>query len=120
MAGLLTTHVLDTARGRPAAGMRLELARIDENGDRQALKTVRTNSDGRTDEALLAEGELSRGSYEIVFEVGEYFAGQPEAGSAHPPFLDRVPVRFGIADPSAHYHVPLLTSPWSYSTYRGS
>jgi 5-hydroxyisourate hydrolase len=118
MPGRLTTHALDTARGRPAAGMTLELARLDENGDRQVLKTVRTNPDGRTDDALLAGEELSRGIYELVFDVGGYFAGQP--GSADPPFLGRVPVRFGIADPSAHYHVPLLTSPWAYSTYRGS
>jgi 5-hydroxyisourate hydrolase len=120
VAGLLTTHVLDTARGRPAGGMTLELARITENGDRQVLKTVRTNPDGRTDAPLLTEEELSRGSYELVFEVGEYFAGHPETGPADPPFLSRVPVRFGVADASAHYHVPLLTSPWAYSTYRGS
>jgi 5-hydroxyisourate hydrolase len=120
VAGLLTTHVLDTARGRPAAGMALELARIAENGDRQTLKTARTNPDGRTDAPLLTGDELSRGSYELVFDVGQYFAGQPETGPADPPFLGRVPVRFGVADASVHYHVPLLTSPWSYSTYRGS
>jgi 5-hydroxyisourate hydrolase len=120
MSGRLTTHALDTARGRPAAGMALELARIDENGDRKLLKTARTNPDGRTDEPLLAGEELRRGTYELVFDVGGYFAGQPETGSADPPFLGRVPVRFGIADPSAHYHVPLLTSSWAYSTYRGS
>ena len=118
MAGL-TRHVLDTARGRPAAGMALELARLDENGGSQVLKSVHTNADGRTDEPLLSEGESVRGVYEIVFEVGEYFAGRPEAGDGLP-FLDRVPLRFGISDPSAHYHVPLLASPWSYSTYRGS
>jgi 5-hydroxyisourate hydrolase len=118
MSGVLTTHVLDTAHGRPAAGMALELARIYENGDRQVLKTVRTNPDGRTDEPLLGGEELVRGTYELVFDVGGYFAGQP--GPADPPFLGRVPVRFGVADPSAHYHVPLLTSPWAYSTYRGS
>ncbi len=118
MAGL-TTHVLDTARGRPAVGMALELARLDENGGRQVLMSVHTNADGRTDEPLLSEGESVRGVYEIVFEVGEYFAGRPEAGDGLP-FLDRVPLRFGISDPSAHYHVPLLASPWSYSTYRGS
>ena len=118
MAGL-TTHVLDTARGRPASGMALELARLDENGGRRVLKSVQTNADGRTDEPLLLEGESVRGVYEIVFEVGEYFAGRPEAGDGSP-FLDRVPLRFGISDPSAHYHVPLLASPWSYSTYRGS
>jgi 5-hydroxyisourate hydrolase len=119
MAGRLTTHVLDTARGRPAAEIALELARIiDENGDRRVLKTVRTNSDGRTDEPLLAGEELSSGVYELVFDVGDYFA--ESSGTGSPPFLGRVPVRFGIADPSAHYHVPLLVSPWAYSTYRGS
>jgi 5-hydroxyisourate hydrolase len=115
----LTTHVLDTARGRPAAGMALELAHLGEDGERRLLKRVRTNADGRTDEPLLSGEESVRGVYEIVFEVGEYFAGRPEVGDA-PPFLDRVPLRFGISDPAAHYHVPLLTSPWSYSTYRGS
>jgi 5-hydroxyisourate hydrolase len=119
MAGRLTTHVLDTARGRPAAGIALELARFTgENGDRRILKTARTNSDGRTDEPLLAGEELSSGVYELVFDVGDYFAESPGAGG--PPFLGRVPIRFGIADPSAHYHVPLLVSPWAYSTYRGS
>ena len=118
MAGLLTTHVLDTARGRPAAGITLELARIEESGERKVLKNVSTNSDGRTDAPLLEGDELVPGVYEIVFDVGDYFSGEPEA--ADPPFLGRIPVRFGIADASAHYHVPLLTSPWSYSTYRGS
>jgi 5-hydroxyisourate hydrolase len=115
----LTTHVLDTARGRPAAGMALELARVGESGRRRFLKRVRTNADGRTDEPLLSEEESARGYYEILFEVGEYFAGRTEAGDELP-FLDRVPLRFGISDPSVHYHVPLLVSPWSYSTYRGS
>ena len=118
MAGL-TTHVLDTARGRPAAGMALELAQISEDGGRRPLKSVRTNADGRTDEPLLSAKESARGYYEILFEVGAYFAGRPEAGDGLP-FLDRVPLRFGISDPSAHYHVPLLVSPWSFSTYRGS
>ncbi len=117
MSGFLTTHVLDTARGRPAAGMRLELARLS-GGAREVLKAVRTNSDGRTDEPLLGQEEFETGEYEIVFHVGEYYAGAE--GVPDPPFLDRVPMRFGIADPLAHYHVPLLTSPWSYSTYRGS
>jgi 5-hydroxyisourate hydrolase len=112
----LTTHVLDTARGRPAAGLRVKLFRLDPAGDgRNLLKEVRTNADGRTDAPLL--DELESGVYEIVFGVGEYFAGE---GVPEPPFLGRVPVRFGIADPSSHYHVPLLVSPWSYSTYRGS
>ena len=120
MPGFLTTHVLDTARGRPAAGMGVELVRIDESGERRLLKAVRTNADGRTDEPLLGEEEFERGLYELAFDVGEYFAGQPEAGSSDPPFLDRVPIRFGIADLQSHYHVPLLASPWSYGTYRGS
>ena len=117
MAGL-TTHVLDTARGRPAAGMRLDLVRLDENGERQVLKEVTTNDDGRTDTPLLAGEELRPGVYEIVFAVGDYFAGHE--GVPDPPFLGSVPLRFGVADPEAHYHVPLLASPWSYSTYRGS
>ena len=115
MGGFLTTHVLDTARGRPAAGMALELFRIEDE-ERRSLKRVEANADGRTDEPLLTEFEA--GVYEIVFDVGGYFAGEP--GVSDPPFLGRVPVRFGIADPTAHYHVPLLVSPWSYNTYRGS
>jgi 5-hydroxyisourate hydrolase len=119
MPGRLTTHVLDTARGRPAAGLTIELWR-----DGTCLKTVVTNADGRTDAPLLADGELEAGPYELVFHVGAYFAGQngDGPGEAAPgvPFLDTVPVRFGIADAGAHYHVPLLASPWAYSTYRGS
>ncbi|HEX6291544.1 MAG TPA: hydroxyisourate hydrolase [Herpetosiphonaceae bacterium] len=120
MAGRLTTHVLDTAQGRPAAHLAIELWRLDpDSAERTLLKTVRTNADGRTDGPLLTGDELAVGVYELVFAVGEYFAAQPVTATA-PPFLDRVPVRFGIADPQAHYHVPLLASPWSYSTYRGS
>jgi 5-hydroxyisourate hydrolase len=111
VSGFLTTHVLDTARGRPAAGVAVELARI-AGGRRTVLRETATNADGRTDEPLLARGELEAGEYELVFAVGAYF------GEA--PFLDRVPVRFAVGDPGAHYHVPLLVSPWSYSTYRGS
>ncbi len=115
----LTTHVLDTVRGRPAADMRVELLRLDpSSGERQEIKAVRTNQNGRTDTPLLAADELSPGVYELVFDVGEYFDAAPDIPD--PPFLDRVPVRFGVAEPSAHYHVPLLVSPWSYSTYRGS
>ena len=113
MSGL-TTHVLDTMRGKPVGGLRIDLFRI-EGGEKPLLKTVRTNDDGRTDEPLLSENEFETGVYEVVFYVGEYFG---EDGD--PPFLDQVPVRFGVSDPDAHYHVPLLTSPWSYSTYRGS
>lgn len=120
MAGRLTTHVLDTAQGCPAAGVAIELWELDrDTGARTLLKTVHTNTDGRTDGPLLVGGDLALGAYELVFDVGAYFAGQPVATSA-PPFLDRVPVRFTIADAQAHYHVPLLVSPWAYSTYRGS
>ena len=115
MSGLLTTHVLDTANGKPAAGMEIELARLEQNGERRTIKTLLTNDDGRTNEPLLPEEEFETGTYEILFSVGAYFE---EDG--YPPFLDRVPVRFGISDPESHYHVPLLASPWSYSTYRGS
>ena len=112
MPGRLTTHVLDTAHGRPAAGVVIELRAGDAT-----LKTVRTNADGRTDEPLLAGDALEAREYELVFHVGDYFAAD-SAGALR--FLDRVPVRFSIADPGAHYHVPHLVSPWSYSTYRGS
>ena len=114
--GTLTTHVLDTARGKPAGGMEVELLRLEPaDGTRELLKTVRTNADGRTDEPLLRSTEFERGVYEISFHVGEYFGEGDE-----PPFLDVVPIRFGISDPDAHYHVPLLASPYSYATYRGS
>jgi 5-hydroxyisourate hydrolase len=120
MPGKLTTHVLDTANGCPAANMKIELWSIDSKSqDRTLLKTVVTNSDGRTDNPLLIDSELQIGIYELVFSVSDYFA-QKSGDIREVPFLDRVPIRFGIADPTVHYHVPLLTSPWSYSTYRGS
>ncbi len=120
MAGQLTTHVLDTAQGRPAAGLTVELWALGRSGEeRRLLKTVVTDAGGRTGAPLLEGDALAAGVYELVFDVGAYFAAQGPAGAA-PPFLDRVPVRFGIADPAAHYHVPLLVSPWAYSTYRGS
>jgi len=118
--GRLTTHVLDTAHGHPAAGLAMELWRVDrDGGGRRLLKEVRTNADGRTDAPLLHDDELEAGIYELVFAVGDYFAARGTP-TPSPPFLDRVPVRFGIADPAGHYHVPLLVSPWAYSTYRGS
>ena len=117
MSGGLTTHVLDTANGKPAAGMPLELFAV-EGEERRSIKALTTNADGRTDGPLLSGEEFAVGHYEIVFDVAEYFAG--EKGLPNPPFLGSVPIRFGIADPGAHYHVPLLVSPWSYSTYRGS
>lgn len=119
MAGRLTTHVLDTAHGRPAAGVPIELWRIEPGGARRLVASAITNADGRTTAPLLAGDELAAGTYELVFAVGAYFAAQGLAQPS-PPFLDQVPVRFGIADAGAHYHVPLLVSPWAYSTYRGS
>ncbi|QBD78768.1 hydroxyisourate hydrolase [Ktedonosporobacter rubrisoli] len=118
MAGRLTTHVLDTAQGRPAAKLVISLWRL-EGSDRRHLKTVKTNEDGRTGEPLLAAEEMQSGTYELLFAIGTYFIEQGLTG-APAPFLDEVPVRFRIADVNAHYHVPLLTSPWAYSTYRGS
>jgi 5-hydroxyisourate hydrolase len=118
--GKLTTHVLDTAHGCPAANLTVELWSVEvKSADKHLLKTIQTNADGRTDAPLLAEAELTIGVYELVFSVGAYFAQFSEE-IPNPPFLDRIPLQFGIADPAAHYHVPLLVSPWSYSTYRGS
>ena len=117
MPAKLSTHVLDTACGCPAHGIKIELWRLD--GARTLLKTVFANADGRTDAPLLAADELKTGQYELVFFVGDYFATKSEA-PVGVRFLDTVPVRFGIADATASYHVPLLCSPWAYSTYRGS
>ncbi len=119
MPGRLTTHVLDITRGRPAANLTIELHRIHPSGEATMIKIVQTDPEGRTSSPLLQGDELQIGTYEIVFAVGDYFGTQGDATS-NPPFLDRVPIRFGISDPDAHYHVPLLVSPWSYSTYRGS
>ena len=107
--GKLSTHVLDLQRGRPAAGMKVELRSLATGA---VLTTVFTNVDGRTDAPLLADGALAAGEYEITFHVGAYFGGAD--------FLDLVPVRFRVNDPSLSYHVPLLCTPWAYSTYRGS
>jgi len=116
--GKLTTHVLDTALGRPAAGISIALYRVTGNSHRK-IATAVTNSDGRTDAPLLAPGKLAAGNYELIFFVGDYLRGTGLA-SGETLFLDQVPIRFGIADPDSHYHVPLLVSPYSYSTYRGS
>ncbi len=116
--GRLTTHVLDTANGRPAAGMAVSLFRV-ENGLRRPVASTATNADGRCDAPLLEGAKLEKGIYELEFEAGAYFAARG-AALPDPPFLDRVVLRFGVADADAHYHVPLLVSPWSYSTYRGS
>ncbi|WJF89141.1 hydroxyisourate hydrolase [Paraburkholderia bonniea] len=116
--GKLTTHVLDTANGRPGAALKIELFALDGNS-RRSLLTTQTNHDGRCDTPLLEGAAFVTGEYELVFHAGDYFAKQ-DATLPKPPFVDRVVLRFGVADASAHYHVPLLVSPWSYSTYRGS
>ena len=115
----LTTHILDTAHGRPAAGLRVDLSIVDADGRPRLLRTVTTNADGRCDAPLLAPSEMQVARYELVFHVGAYFRG---AGVTvpDPPFLDEVPVRFAIADRAGRYHVPLLVSPYGYTTYRGS
>lgn len=116
-AGRLTTHVLDTASGKPAARLRIDLFRID--GDRPVpLHSTRTNDDGRCDKPLLTGIEMRSGAYELRFHVGEYFGVEQANGRIS--FLDIVPIRFGIDDESLHYHVPLLVAPFGYSTYRGS
>jgi 5-hydroxyisourate hydrolase len=118
--GQLTTHVLDLARGCPAAGVSIELWRHPPGeGGPEPLARAHTNTDGRTDRPLLTAGELQVGSYELVFDIGAYFHAHGLGESEHP-FLDRVPVRFGVADAELSYHVPLLVSPWAYSSYRGS
>lgn len=116
--GALSTHVLDTASGRPAADLRIDLALIDGAGTRW-LKTVHTNAQGRTDRPLLDAGELALARYELTFHVADYFRALG-AVLAEPAFLDTVPVRFAISDLAQGWHVPLLVTPWSYSTYRGS
>ncbi|RZS88417.1 5-hydroxyisourate hydrolase [Phyllobacterium myrsinacearum] len=117
--GKLSTHVLDTAAGCPAAGMRLTLHRIDADETRHVLKKAVTNADGRTDGLLLSPDEMAAGRYELSFFVEAYFRAKG-IELAQPAFLDVVPIRFAIADVEANYHVPLLVTPWSYSTYRGS
>lgn len=115
--GRLTTHVLDTARGVPAVGMGIELFRL--GGQRTSLRKMTTNRDGRCDAPLLEGADLAAGSYELVFAVAAYFRGTGVT-LADPPFLGEVPIRFAVADPAGHYHVPLLVSPFGYTTYRGS
>ena len=118
MAGL-TTHVLDTTRGRPAGDVEIELYALAPDGGRTLLARTRTNADGRTDAPLIAVDKARAGRFELLFHIGDYFRGAG-AEVAEPPFLDLVPIRFSIADPSLHYHVPLVATPWSYATYRGS
>jgi len=118
MAGL-TTHVLDVTRGRPAEGMRVELYEFAAGGDRALLADALTNADGRTDAPLINASDARVSSFELIFHAGDYFR-RLGVKTADPPFLDLIPLRFAVADPATHYHVPLLVSPWSYSTYRGS
>ncbi len=117
--GHLSTHVLDTASGSPAAGMQVTLQRVLAGGTVETLRTLVLNQDGRTDGPLLDASTMATGRYRLLFAVAAYFRGRgvtlPE-----PPFIDVVQLDFGIADAAGHYHVPLLASPWSYSTYRGS
>lgn len=116
--GYLTTHVLDTARGCPAAGLKIALYSVTGNNHHKIAEMV-TNADGRTDTPILPKATFAAGQYELVFFTGEYLdaTGAP---AESPRFLDQIPIRFGISDEAAHYHVPLLLSPFGYSTYRGS
>jgi 2-oxo-4-hydroxy-4-carboxy-5-ureidoimidazoline decarboxylase len=116
--GLLSAHVLDTSRGRPAEGVAVELVALSGTDEIHPLATRRTNAGGRTDRPLIEKQPLPIGRYELRFSMAEYFTRQGVGGD--PPFLDVVPVRFAIAEPEAHYHIPLLATPWSYATYRGS
>jgi len=118
-SGRLTTHVLDTASGKPAQGVTVSLFAIDASGARRLIKSTQTNGDGRCDAPFLTGAEMAVGAYELVFEAAAYFRAAGVALS-DPPFLDVVPIRFCIADADAHYHVPLLSSPYGYSTSRGS
>lgn len=120
--GRLTTHVLDTARGRPAAGVRITLYRISGQSHDKIAEAV-TNADGRTDAPMLAGPDFRPGSYELVFHAGDYLRASGQAdGEAcgEVLFFDQIPIRFGLSAPDQHYHVPLLISPFAYSTYRGS
>lgn len=117
MSGYLTTHVLDTARGCPAEGIKIALYRVTGNSHKKIAEAV-TNADGRTDTPILPEGDFKTGSYELIFFCGDYLRAT-QTGLDEVLFLDQVPIRFGMND-AAHYHVPLLLSPFGYSTYRGS
>jgi 5-hydroxyisourate hydrolase len=118
MSGL-STHVLDTVRGRPAADVVIDLDVLEPDGSWRRIKQVRTNADGRTDQSLLAGEDFKLGTYMLTFHIGVYFKAHGLA-TAEPPFLDLVPLRFSVTEADGHYHVPLLATPWSYSTYRGS
>ena len=117
--GRLSTHVLDTHSGRPAAGIAVELVELSELGASRVVTRAITNADGRTDAPLIGGRPVPIGRYELVFSVGKYFAAR-QVPMSDPPFLDSIPLRFAVSDPEGHLHVPLLVTPWSYSTYRGS
>ena len=117
--GRLSTHVLDTYSGRPAEGVAITLLELTSDGVNRIVTTATTNADGRTTTPLIGDRPIPFGQYELQFEIGTYFS-KLGVEQAEPAFLDIVPIRFGISDPEGHYHVPLLTSPWSYTTYRGS
>ena len=117
--GRLSTHVLDTHSGRPAAGISIELTELSDLGEARVVARAITNSDGRTDQPLIGGRPVPIGRYELAFHVGGYFADRGVPLS-DPPFLDRIPLHFAVSDPEGHLHVPLLVTPWSYATYRGS
>ena len=119
MSGYLTTHVLDTAEGVPAAGVKIMLFKVTGKSHEKIAETV-TNADGRTDQPILPVGSFETGTFELVFCAGDYLRNRPQGAGTAPLFLDEIPIRFGMNDPDAHYHVPLLLSPFGYSTYRGS
>ena len=119
VVGRLSTHVLDTVSGCPAAGVALHLVELSSDGPERVVATAVTNADGRTDAPLIAERPIPIASYELRFSIGDYFRRRG-AALASPPFFDVVPIRFGIADPEGRHHVPLVATPWSYATYRGS
>ena len=118
VTGRLSTHVLDTHAGQPAQNVRIELFELGHAGPVRLAETA-TNAEGRTDQPLLAGAPLRIGRYELVFHMGSYFRARGVLGAGEP-FLDEVCIRFGISEPEGHYHVPLVATPWSYSTYRGS
>jgi 2-oxo-4-hydroxy-4-carboxy-5-ureidoimidazoline decarboxylase len=117
--GRLSTHVLDNFRGHPAGGIAVELFEVSKSEDRRLLTRAVTNQDGRTEQPLIGGRPIPIGQYELRFAIGDYYA-KAKAARADPPFLDIVPIRFAMAEPEGHYHVPLLCTPWSYTTYRGS
>jgi 2-oxo-4-hydroxy-4-carboxy-5-ureidoimidazoline decarboxylase len=117
--GRLSTHVLDTHSGKPAAGISVVLTELSDLGEARVVAHAVTNNDGRTDQPLIGGRPVPIGRYELMFSVGDYFAGR-DVPMSEPPFLDKIPLRFSVSDPEGHLHVPLLVTPWSYATYRGS